>query len=189
MSRSFNGMLNDPAAFPHLLMPDAVHGSHALMSEIIDQSGSLGFNAVHHRGNFGRGNYFAGHFPYSAQENFAKNKMHLCKSCGFLTKEPNVCCNCTTSDMSTVRELLYVAVDIGENDDSNIMGHGDPRQPNPVDKFTRHDDNLTLDSYHSSERLRFYVVTTSDITTTGFVQMKPSSQEVVPVGIIHVEAQ
>ena len=64
MSRSFNGMLNDPA-FPHLLIPDAVHGSHrdALMSEIIDQSGSLGFNAVHHRGNFGKGNYFAGHFP------------------------------------------------------------------------------------------------------------------------------
>ena len=141
MSRSFNGMLNDPA-FPHLLIPDAVHGSHALMSEIIDQSGSLGFNAVHNRGNFGRGNYFAGHFPYSAQENFAKNKMHLCKSCGFLAREFNVHCSCTTPNMSTVRELLHVAVDIGENDDSNIMGHGGPREPNPVDKFTRHDDKL-----------------------------------------------
>jgi hypothetical protein len=148
----------------------------------------LGFNTVHHRGNFGRGNYFAGHFPYSAQENFAKNKMHLCKSCGFLTRQFNVHCSCTTPNMSTVRELLHVAVDIGDNDDNNIMRHGDPREANAIDKFTRYDDSSTLDDYHSSERLRFYVVTTSDITTTGFVQMKPSSQEVVLVGIIYVEA-
>ena len=115
--------------------------------------------------------------------------MYLCKSCGFLAKTRNEYCNCTMADMSTVRELLCVAVDIGSYDDNNIMAHGDTREPNPTDKFTRYDDKLhSMEDYHSSERLRFYVVTTGDITTTGFVQIKPSCTEVVAIGILYVEA-
>ena len=189
MSRSFKGLLND-AAFPNLLIPDAVHGSHVAMSEIIDQEGSFGFNGVHHRGTFGDGNYFASHFPYSARENFAKNKMHLCKSCGFLTDKSNDHCNCTAPCLSTVRELLYVAVDIGSHDNSSIMAPGDPREAKTTNKFTKYDDcRSARGSYHSAERLRFYVATTGDITTTGFVQIKPSCTEVVAIGIIYVEAQ
>jgi hypothetical protein len=188
MSRSFKGMLSD-AAFPNLLIPDAVHGSHVAMSEIIDQEGSFGFNGVHHRGCFGDGNYFASHFPYSARENFAKNKMHLCKSCGFLTDKSNDHCNCTAPCLSTVRELLYVAVDIGSYDNSGIMAPGDPREAPTTNKFTKYDDcRSARGSYHSAERLRFYVATTGDITTTGFVQIKPSCTEVVAIGIIYVEA-
>jgi hypothetical protein len=98
-------------------------------------------------------------------------------------------CNCTTPDMSTVRELLYAALDIGSYDNSSIMAHGDKREAKPMNKFTKYDEHRSArGAYHSAERLRFYVATTGDITTTGFVQIKPSCAEVVAIEILYVEA-